>query len=89
LNLHGPTHHKQNAGVAVIGATISIFPSGSAKLRHGQYNNILHAVTQILVESRQGPAKLGQEICKLAPHAAFIHVMIPPAIHPQGVNSRP
>ena len=69
--------HKHRVSVSVVSPAISVFFGGAAKLRHRQDHNVVHALSEVGVKSRDGVAELLQQIAKLALTVSFVDVRVP------------
>ena len=58
--LHRAAQHKHAVRVAVIGAAIAVFVRGAAELRHGDDDDVVHAVAHVLRESGERLPKVPQ-----------------------------
>src|ERR1035441_6247563 len=63
----------------MIRATIAVFMGCASKFRHGDYDNIFHAVAQVLVKRVETLTQIAEQIRELALHAAFVDVIVPAA----------
>src|SRR6266704_5601272 len=76
---HVSAHHKHAIGMAVVRTVVAVFFCGAAEFAHGDKNDVLHAVAEVLVKRGQSLAEIAQQIRKLALHTAFVEVVVPSA----------
>ena len=48
--LNVASHYKHAVGVAVVGAAIAVFLGGAAELAHGDYDDVAHVVSHVLLK---------------------------------------
>ena len=85
---HVAAHHEHAIRVAVVGAPVAVLARGAAEFAHGDENDVLHAVGQVLMKRRETLAEIAQQIRELPLHAAFVDVIVPAAaIHKQNLHA--
>src|SRR5215467_9771598 len=67
---HVSTHHEHAICVAVVRAAVAVFARGPAKFAHGNENDLVHAVAQVLMKCHKSLAKIAQQIRELSLYAA-------------------
>jgi hypothetical protein len=71
------TEHEHRAGVPVIGAARAVLPHRAPELGHGEDHHIVHAIAQVVHESRHALRKVAEAIGELPLRTALIHMRIP------------
>src|SRR5207302_9339775 len=85
---HVAAHHEHAICVAVVGAPVAVLARGAAEFAHGDENDVLHAVGQVLMKRRETLAEIAQQIRELPLHATFVDVIVPAAaIHKQNFHA--
>src|ERR1700685_2262739 len=68
-------HDEHAVGVAVVGAAVAVFFCGASEFAHGDDDDVLHAVTHVLMERGESLAEIFEEIGELAVDATFVDVI--------------
>src|SRR5215813_12306730 len=74
--------------MTVIRAPVPIFPGGAPEFAERYYDDVRHAVTQVLMERRESLSEIAKQIRELALDAAFVDVVVPAAaIHKENFHA--
>src|SRR5215471_8820455 len=68
--------HEHHAAVAMVGSVIAVLLRSPPELRHGNNNDILHAVAHVRAKGGQCAAELTEQAVQLA---GLVLMMVPPA----------
>src|SRR3954464_8309605 len=61
-----PTEHEHGVAVAVIGSAAAILDHRPAELRHGEYDDVVHAIAEVAHQGGKTAGEIVQPGCQLA-----------------------
>src|ERR1700722_3396124 len=74
---HRTAENEHDVGVAVVGAAVSVFAHGAAKLRHADDDGIFAEIAKVGPEGRERLREFSKHVGELAFGCAFVDVMVP------------